>query len=212
MLRKFFIFAFAAVLALSFSAGAHADVMDDGMMMSERVTDGNKEFSIRSGYYYQVGTRNGVDAMGDKLPDIEEQGFSLGFGISRLLSDVDLFGFGFRAAVSVEPELMFGFTDQNDNTFQHFFAPVFVHFDFPIMEILEVSTGVGVGLFVYDLADELDRQNKLPVVGKLSFDYVRASGLKMGIEARGHYVVNDANGAVEDLWGASGVARLSLLF
>lgn len=210
MLRKFFIFAFAAVLALSFSAGAHADVMDDEMM-SMHVADGNKEFSIKSGYYYQVGTR-GEDALGNKIPDIEEHGFSLGFAVSRLLSDVDLFGFRFRAAVSVEPEMMFGFTDQNDNTFQHFFAPVFVHFDFPIMEIFEVSTGAGVGLFVYDLADELDRQNKVPVVGKLSFDYARASGLKMGVEARGHYVLNDANGAVEDLWGISGVARLSLLF
>ena len=211
MLRKLFTFALAAALALSFGAGTRADVMDESMSAS-----GNKEFSIKSGYYYQVATR-GVDSMGDEIPDIEEHGFSLGFAISRLLADADLFGVRFRAAVSVEPELMFGFSDQSDNTLQHFFAPVFVHFDFPLEMIVpvEVSAGVGTGLYVYNLGDAEDadgRQNNMPVVGKLSFDYVRGSGLKMGVEGRGHYVINTPSGAIEDLWGVSGVARLSLLF
>ena len=212
MLRKFFTFALAAALALSFGAETRADVMDDESMSA---TAGNKEFSIKSGYYYQVATK-GVDSMGDEIPDIEEHGFSLGFAISRLLSDVDLFGFRFRAAVSVEPEMMFGFSDQSDRTFQHFFAPVFVHFDFPLEGIVpvEVSAGVGTGLYVYDLGDTdgVGRQNNMPVVGKLSFDYVRGSGVKMGVEARGHYVINTPSGTIEDLWGVSGVARLSLLF
>lgn len=207
MLRKLFIFALAAALALSFNAGARADVMDGDSMSA-----GNKEFSVKSGYYYQVATRKADDEA-----DIEEHGFSLGFAVSRLLSDVELFGFRFRVAVSVEPELMFGFSDQSDHTVQHFFAPVFVHFDFPLDMLvpIEVSAGVGAGPFIYNMggASEIgDRQNNFPVVGKLSIDYVMTSSVKMGVEGKGHYVINNTSGPIDDIWGASGVARLSLLF
>ena len=198
-------FVAAVALALSFSAGAHADVGDSTVGGgSVYMADGNKEFNLRSGYYYQSAS------LGSGA-EYTEHGFLLGFGISRFVSDGQMFGLDYRVALSVEPELMVGFTDEDDNTLQHFFAPVFLRLDLP-SERMEISAAGGVGLLTYDLADAHDRQNKLPLVGKLSFDYVKKSGVKMGVEAKGHYVLNDTNGLVQDLWGVSGVARISLLF
>lgn len=212
MRKKSFVFALA--LALSFGSGAYAGAMEEGesgsmMGAASYVAEGNKEFVLRSGYYYQKASQKSSSME----EDYTEHGFSVGFGLSRLLSEHSLFGVDFRSSIRVEPDIMVGFTDVADNTLNHLLVPAFVQVDFPVSILpMEASVGVGTGFMVYDIGDQLDRQTYMPAIGKIAFDYVRAGGIKMGVEGRGHYVLNQPQGSVDTFWGASGVARISLLF
>ncbi|QMU56451.1 MAG: hypothetical protein GKS04_04795 [Candidatus Mycalebacterium zealandia] len=210
-MKKSLFFALVVALALSFSPSAKADVMDEGAMdengsmMSTYMSDGNKEFVLKSGYYYQKARMAG--------PDAEEHGMSMGFELSRFIGGNSVFGLNFLSSLRFEPDLMIGFADVADHTLNHFSAPVFVQFDFPMeTNPVELSAGVGTGLFIYDLGDQISREDFMPVIGKFAVDYVKRDGLKMGVAAKGHYVINRATGPVSKLWGLSGVARISFVF
>ncbi|MGI9559155.1 MAG: hypothetical protein ACR2NQ_05810 [Thermodesulfobacteriota bacterium] len=213
MFRKSILFALVAALAFSLSSGVKAGEMDgDSAMESSiyKVEAGDNELILRSGYYYQKATiRDGEDAT--------EQGFLMGFGLSRFFKNVELFGAGFRTTFRIEPDFMIGFTDAADHTLHHFFVPVYIQADFPIPAEtasvpMEVSAAVGTGLFLYDVGDKISSEKTMPAIGKFSVDYVRNDRLKMGVEVRGHYLLNNPAGAVEDLLGFSGVARLSFTY
>ncbi len=209
MKKKSFVFALAVALVLSFASGAKAGVMDEEggsmMMNSAYVSEGNKEFVLKSGYYYQKASLEGG---GDRT----EHGFLIGFALSRILSTHELFGVEFRSSLRVEPDIRFGFADEADNTLNHLLVPTFLQADFSLTSPMEFSLGVGTGFMVYDIGDHLDRQTYMPVIGKIGFDYVKTSGLKLGVEGRGHYVINKPQGPVRRLWGASGIAKISILF
>ncbi|WP_462137280.1 hypothetical protein [Candidatus Mycalebacterium sp.] len=206
-MKKSLFFALVIALVLSFSPSVKAGAMDeDGTMMSTYMSDGNKEFVLKSGYYYQKAQMTG--------PDATEHGLSIGFELSRFIGDANnLFGLNFLSSLRFEPDFMIGFVDVADHTLNHFSAPVFVQFDFPMETTpMEFSAGVGTGLLVYDLGDQISREGFLPVIGKLSLDYVKRGGLKMGMAVKGHYVINRSEGPVSRLWGLSGVARISFVF
>lgn len=213
MRKKSLVFALAATFAFCFSSGVYAGGMDehegDSMMKAHYVKSGNKELVLRSGYYYQKASQK--DSSGKE--DYTEHGFSIGFGLSRIIAEHELFGVNFRSSFRFEPDMMIGFVDASDHTLHHLLAPAFLQVDFPLPGLpMETAVGLGSGLMVYDIGNLLDRQNYLPVIGKIAFDYIKRDGLKMGVEGRGHYVVNQPQGSVDTLWGASATARISFLF
>ncbi len=219
-MKRFTFIVLFAILALSFGPGAKAGVMDESggsasgstgdvaeyiVIMGENGSH-NKEFILRTGYYFQKAARNNAK-------DVSENGFSIGFGLSRFISEHQVFGLDMRTSLRVEPDLMIGFTGEADKALNHFSVPVLMQFDFPVeTSPFEISAGAGFGYMAYDLGDKISRENMMPAVGKVAFDYIRRAGMKMGVEAKGHYVINNPGGPIDQLWGFAGVARISFLF
>ncbi len=206
----FFVIIVAAV-AFFFVSNAGAGVMeDDGDIMESMeanvYSDRNKEITLKSGYFYQKASLTGEQ-------DISEQGFTMSAGMTRSFFKVDVFGVMVNSRVRVEPEIMVGVTSSRDNSLSHLFVPAIVEASWLMPAApVEVSVGAGTGLLIYDLGDQIDNKKFLPVIGTLSFDYIKSPKVKMGVEGRFHYVLNNPDGPIDSLWGASGTARVSFLF